>query len=131
MDIITKVKLFIAQYHSLYESGKIQYTLNKKSQVFLNEINMTVRAMSVYIYENLKPELYYQGPSAHHRLPDFQVMVFEMPYEDRKLYVKLAIGEIPISDDKTDGITIYMSFHPEEAEMNLPLQEGDNEWQNT
>lgn len=53
-------------------------------------------------------------------------MVFELPYENKKLYVKLAIGEEPISNNETDGIVIYMSFHPEEAEMNLPLQEGDN-----
>ena len=27
MDLITKIKLFIAQYHSLYENGKIRYNL--------------------------------------------------------------------------------------------------------
>ncbi|ABE00650.1 hypothetical protein [Ligilactobacillus salivarius] len=126
MDLIANAKLFIAQYHFLYKRGKVRYNLNQKTETFLREINMTAKAMSAYIYENLKPELYYQGPSKHHKLIDFQVMVFELPYENKKLYVKLAIGEEPISNNETDGIVIYMSFHPEEAEMNLPLQEGDN-----
>jgi hypothetical protein len=55
-------------------------------------------------------------------------MVFELPFEDKKLYVKLATGEIDqVNDDGNDelvGIVAYMSFHPEESKMVLPLKEG-------
>jgi hypothetical protein len=62
IDLVFKVKLFILNYRMLYEEGRINYQLNKKSQDFLRDINMNVRLMSKFIYEHLQTEYYYSGP---------------------------------------------------------------------
>jgi hypothetical protein len=40
--------------------------------------------------------------------------------------VKFALGEAGVDSDEVPiGIIDYMSFHPEERPMNLPLKRGD------
>jgi len=125
LELEIKVKLFLAQYFHLHDEERVVYRLNKKTQDFLRTIGMTQNAMSNYIRQTIQVEQYFQGPTPHHYIPDFTVMVFALPYADKILYVKFAMGEIYKKQEKqTVGLIQYMSFHPEESQMEKPLERG-------
>jgi len=103
-----QVKLFITMFKKACESGNYFFANREKNLEFLEQLGWTVEDVINYLYDNLSPEHFYEGPEADDN-PNYDpgiIFKFIMPIENFSVYIKLK---------KKDGIDyfIILSFHEE------------------